>query len=140
MFNAFYFIFYLMFYKCLIIFVTLMFISSFPEIEFFHSESVREQLLDILFCYARVNKKLDYKQVGWTLLHVLMKSFFQFDTDHLISWGRLVHYFWKKGKLLTYHLTFSLLTVFLKLGIIYIYVWIRFFLYYIFVPRNIPNW
>lgn len=38
-------------------------LSSFPEIRYFQDEDVRTKLTDILFCYARENEQLLYKQV-----------------------------------------------------------------------------
>lgn len=36
----------------------------FPEIRYFQDDDVRTKLTDILFCYARENEQLLYKQVG----------------------------------------------------------------------------
>ena len=36
---------------------------SFPEIQFYHSEEVRELMTNILFCYCRDNTDLSYRQV-----------------------------------------------------------------------------
>lgn len=38
-------------------------LPSFPEIRYFQDEGVRTKLTDILFCYARENEQLLYKQV-----------------------------------------------------------------------------
>lgn len=39
------------------------FLTRFPEIRYFQDEDVRTKLTDILFCYARENEQLLYKQV-----------------------------------------------------------------------------
>jgi len=39
------------------------FIFSFPEMQYFQQENVRKILTDVLFCYARENEQLLYKQV-----------------------------------------------------------------------------
>ena len=36
---------------------------SFPEIEFFNAPSLREQMVLVLFCFARHVEKLSYRQV-----------------------------------------------------------------------------
>lgn len=41
----------------------LIFLTRFPEIRYFQDEDVRTKLTDILFCYARENEQLLYKQV-----------------------------------------------------------------------------
>jgi len=38
---------------------------SFPEISFFKDDSVREVLMNVLFCYARAHSELEYKQVDF---------------------------------------------------------------------------
>lgn len=38
-------------------------IFSFPEMQYFQQENVRKILTDVLFCYARENEQLLYKQV-----------------------------------------------------------------------------
>lgn len=36
---------------------------SFPEIQFYHSEEVREMMVDVLFCFCREHEALSYRQV-----------------------------------------------------------------------------
>lgn len=46
----------------------LIFLTRFPEIRYFQDEDVRTKLTDILFCYARENEQLLYKQVVGALI------------------------------------------------------------------------
>lgn len=47
----------------LVSFNTVLSFSRFPEMQFFQQENVRKILTDVLFCYARENEQLLYKQV-----------------------------------------------------------------------------
>ncbi len=40
-----------------------LFTFSFPELEFFKCLNLREKMITVLFCYAKYNQKLMYKQV-----------------------------------------------------------------------------
>uniref|UniRef100_H0VIL9 TBC1 domain family member 5 n=1 Tax=Cavia porcellus TaxID=10141 RepID=H0VIL9_CAVPO len=47
---------------------------TFPEMQFFQQDNVRKILTDVLFCYARENEQLLYKQVmkiSYTVLHCI---------------------------------------------------------------------
>ncbi|XP_046875857.1 TBC1 domain family member 5 isoform X1 [Hypomesus transpacificus] len=52
---------------------------TFPEINYFHGEDVRTKLTDILFCYARENEQLLYKQGMHELLAPIV---FVLHCDH----------------------------------------------------------
>lgn len=38
-------------------------VFSFPEIQFYHLEDVRELMVNVLFCYSREHESLSYRQV-----------------------------------------------------------------------------
>lgn len=46
----------------------------FPEIRYFQDDDVRTKLTDILFCYARENEQLLYKQVRQLILKLKGKK------------------------------------------------------------------
>ena len=48
---------------CIYLFINFAIPIRFPEIRYFQDEDVRTKLTDILFCYARENEQLLYKQV-----------------------------------------------------------------------------
>lgn len=52
---------------------------TFPEMQFFQQESVRKILTDVLFCYARENEQLLYKQGMHELLAPIV---FTLHCDH----------------------------------------------------------
>lgn len=54
-------------------------IRTFPELEFFKSEEVRQQMLDILFCFCKTHVYLSYKQGMHELLAPLI---FILHCDH----------------------------------------------------------
>lgn len=54
-------------------------IRTFPEIEFFHSSSVRDMMVNILFCYAREFPQMSYKQGMHELLAPII---FVLHSDH----------------------------------------------------------
>ena len=46
---------------------------SFPELAFFKDDMLRTQMIDVLFCYARTNKTVEYKQVCISdCLHIVL--------------------------------------------------------------------
>ena len=46
-----------------ILFVFMFF--SFPEIDFFKDDDIRNVMTNVLFCYARANSRVVYKQVDF---------------------------------------------------------------------------
>ncbi|XP_070535414.1 TBC1 domain family member 5-like isoform X2 [Ptychodera flava] len=52
---------------------------TFPEIEFFQTEDIRTMMVNILFCYARINEDISYKQGMHELLAPLI---FVLHCDH----------------------------------------------------------
>ncbi|ESO90059.1 hypothetical protein LOTGIDRAFT_123794 [Lottia gigantea] len=54
-------------------------IRTFPELEFFKCEKLREMMLDILFCYSRTHENISYKQGMHELLAPLI---FVLHCDH----------------------------------------------------------
>lgn len=65
-------------------------LSSFPEIRYFQDEDVRTKLTDILFCYARENEQLLYKQVRVRCLNtwgILLNHADSYEGSHRICVG-----------------------------------------------------
>jgi len=48
---------------------SVIFVSSFPNVQFYNDRSIQETMVDILFCFARKHPRIMYKQVcsGQTL-------------------------------------------------------------------------
>uniref|UniRef100_A0A2K5IYQ8 TBC1 domain family member 5 n=1 Tax=Colobus angolensis palliatus TaxID=336983 RepID=A0A2K5IYQ8_COLAP len=67
---------------------------TFPEMQFFQQENVRKILTDVLFCYARENEQLLYKQVmkisyRW---HPLTQNFlYSLTNDRPLLYPKLYH-------------------------------------------------
>ena len=38
-------------------------VFSFPEMQYYHQEEVRELMVNVLFCYSREHEYLSYRQV-----------------------------------------------------------------------------
>lgn len=53
-----------------------LYLYRFPEMRFFQEDEVRTKLTDILFCYARENEQLLYKQVLSFMHAVCLKLLF----------------------------------------------------------------
>ncbi|XP_060555874.1 LOW QUALITY PROTEIN: TBC1 domain family member 5-like, partial [Ruditapes philippinarum] len=54
-------------------------IRTFPEIQFYHSEDVRDMMINVLFCYAREHDSLSYRQGMHELLAPMI---FVLHCDH----------------------------------------------------------
>lgn len=64
-------------------------VCSFPEMRYFQDEAVRTKLTDILFCYARENELLLYKQVPLHQAHNVQFAHHDRATRHAVATPRL---------------------------------------------------
>ena len=53
-------------------------VRTFPEVDFFQTQLVRETLVNILFVYARCHPEIGYRQVGFDLVELLRFMIFTF--------------------------------------------------------------
>jgi TBC1 domain family protein 5 len=53
-------------------------VRTFPEVDFFQTQLVRETLVNILFVYARCHPEIGYRQVGFVLVELLRFMIFNF--------------------------------------------------------------
>ena len=60
-------------------------VRTFPEVDFFQTQLVRETLVNILFVYARCHPEIGYRQVGFTLVEVVDNIFMIFTLRECMS-------------------------------------------------------
>ncbi len=68
MYRLFFPLFYVFFFPLVYRTVVCVFLSifSFPEVEFFQNGNLQQSMTDVLFCYAKDQARLSYKQVCYT--------------------------------------------------------------------------